>query len=47
MEPVFMTLGQSVETAAVPALQAGTSVQQVDYQKLKARLKADRQVLGF
>jgi FAD dependent oxidoreductase len=47
MEPVFMVLGQSAATAASLAIDAGTSVQQVDYSKLSARLLADKQVLDF
>jgi hypothetical protein len=45
MEPVFMVLGQSSATAAVMALDAGTSVQRVDYPKLRERLLSDKQVL--
>ena len=45
MEPVFMILGQSAATAAAIALDHGCSVQDVDYDELAARLKADRQVL--
>jgi hypothetical protein len=45
MEPVFMVLGQSAATAAALAIDAGTSVQQVDYAKLRERLLADKQVL--
>lgn len=47
MEPVFMVLGQSCATAAAMAIDAGTSVQQVDYQKLRERLLADKQVLEW
>jgi hypothetical protein len=47
MEPVFMVLGQSAATAAALAIDAGTSVQQVDYAKLRERLLADRQVLAW
>jgi hypothetical protein len=47
MEPVFMILGQSAATAACLALEAKTSVQNVDYQKLRARLLADGQVLEW
>jgi hypothetical protein len=46
MEPVFMILGQSAATAAVRAIDGGTSVQDVDYARLKERLLADEQVLG-
>jgi hypothetical protein len=47
MEPVFMTLGQSAATAAVLAINDGTSVQQVPYEKLAAVLRADGQVLSL
>jgi len=45
MEPVFMILGQSAATAAVLALESGQTVQEVPYEKLRARLLADGQVL--
>ena len=45
MEPVFFALGQVAGTASVLAIDAGVSVQEVDYGKLAARLKADGQVL--
>ncbi len=47
MEPVFMVLGQSAASAAVLAIESGTSVQGIDYAKLKERLLADGQVLDF
>jgi FAD dependent oxidoreductase len=47
MEPVFMTMGQSAATAAVLAINDGTSVQQVPYEKLAAVLRADGQVLNL
>ena len=47
MEPVFMVLSQSAATAAVQAMEAGTSVQKVDYEVLKKRLEKDGQVLTF
>jgi hypothetical protein len=47
MEPVFMILGQSAATAAVQAIEDGTSVQEVAYAKLRARLLADGQVLQW
>jgi hypothetical protein len=47
MEPVFMVLGQSSATAAAMAIDAGTSVQKVDYAKLRERLVADQQVLEW
>jgi hypothetical protein len=45
MEPVFMILGQSAASAAALALDENVPVQQVDYDKLKAQLLADGQVL--
>ncbi len=45
MEPVFMILGQSAATAAVQAIDAGTTVQSLDYPTLRARLVQDGQVL--
>ena len=45
MEPVFMILGQSAATAACLALDAGTTVQAVSYDQLRARLLADKQIL--
>jgi hypothetical protein len=45
MEPVFMVLGQSAATAAVLAIDAGSSVQEVPYAKLRERLDADKQLL--
>jgi hypothetical protein len=47
MEPVFMILGQSAATAAVLALEAKTTVQNLPYSSLRARLLADGQVLEF
>ena len=47
MEPVFMILGQSAATAAALALNAKTPVQKLSYQKLRARLVADNQVLEW
>lgn len=47
MEPVFMTLGQSAATAAVLAIDDGISVQEVDYEKLAAVLRADGQMLTW
>src|SRR6476620_11597808 len=46
MEPVFMILGQSAATAASMAIDSEVSVQKVDYEKLRARLRSDGQVLG-
>lgn len=45
MEPVFMILGQSAATAAVLAIEAELPVQRVPYDRLRARLLADGQVL--
>jgi hypothetical protein len=45
MEPVFMILGQSAATAAVIAMDSGIAVQDVPYEKLRARLLRDGQVL--
>ncbi|MCH7228420.1 FAD-dependent oxidoreductase [Haloferula sp. A504] len=45
MEPVGMVLGQSAATAAVQAIEAGTSVQDVEYGKLKEQLIKDGQKL--
>lgn len=47
MEPVFMILGQSAATAASMAIDSGIAVQDVPYEKLRARLLADGQVLEF
>ncbi|MDX2269562.1 MAG: FAD-dependent oxidoreductase [Bryobacter sp.] len=47
MEPVFMILGQSAATAAVMAIDDKLAVQDVPYEKLRARLLADGQVLEF
>ncbi|MBT8038523.1 MAG: FAD-dependent oxidoreductase [Verrucomicrobiae bacterium] len=45
MEPVFMVLGQSAGTAACLAIDAKTSVQDVPYNTLRARLIKDDQRL--
>ena len=47
MEPVFMAMGQTSATAAVLAIEGKTTVQKVDYAKLKARLIEDKQVLEW
>jgi hypothetical protein len=47
MEPVFMILGQSAATAAAMAIDAKIPVQDVPYEKLRAKLLADGQVLEF
>jgi len=45
MEPVFMILGQSAATAASLAISDGISVQEVNYDLLRARLLEDGQKL--
>jgi hypothetical protein len=45
MEPVFMILGQSSAVAAALAIEDECDLQAVEYQKLKARLLAEGQVL--
>lgn len=45
MEPVGMILGQSAATAAALAIDAGCSVQDLDYPTLRDRLSEDGQVL--
>jgi hypothetical protein len=47
MEPVFMVTSQSAATAAALAIEAQTPVQKVDYERLRARLLADGQVLEW
>jgi len=47
MEPVFMVLGQSAATAAALSIDQSASVQGLDYDKLRERLRADRQVLQW
>jgi hypothetical protein len=47
MEPVFMILGQSAATAAAMAIDSQIPVQDVPYEKLRARLLADGQVLEY
>ena len=47
MEPVFMILGQSAATAAAIALDDNVDVQHVAYDKLSARLLADKQILDW
>jgi hypothetical protein len=47
MEPVFMILGQSAATAAALAIEGGIAAQDVPYDKLRARLLADGQVLEY
>lgn len=45
MEPVFMVLGQSAGNAAAMAIDENSSVQELDYSKLRKRLLARGQVL--
>ena len=47
MEPVFMTLSQAAATAASLAIDGKVPVQRVNYDKLRARLLADRVVLDW
>jgi hypothetical protein len=47
MEPVFMLLGQSAATAASFAIDDQISIQKVSYEKLRARLLLDKQVLEW
>lgn len=47
MEPVFMILGQSAATAAVFALEENIPVQKVSYDKLRAQLLKDGQILEY
>ena len=46
MEPTFMILSQSAATAACLAIDDGVSVQEVNYETLAKKLKADGQVLA-
>ncbi len=47
MEPVFMVTSQSAATAACQAIDDGTTVQDLEYARLKSRLLADKQVLTW
>ena len=47
MEPVFMILGQSAATAAAMAIDDGITVQDVPYEKLKAQILKDGQILHY
>lgn len=47
MEPVFMILGQSAGTAAALAIEAGVALQDLDYDKLKEKLKEGGQLLNY
>ena len=44
MEPVFMSLGQSAGTAACVAIDAGKSVQGIEYSRLKKELQKNGQL---
>ncbi|MGC9354170.1 MAG: FAD-dependent oxidoreductase [Mariniphaga sp.] len=46
MEPVFMILGQSAATAAALAIESGTDVHALNYNRLKSRLLKDKQILA-
>ncbi|MGB7324784.1 MAG: FAD-dependent oxidoreductase, partial [Rubripirellula sp.] len=45
MEPIFMILAQGAGTAASIAIDDQTNVQSIDYEKLRTRLLADKQIL--
>jgi hypothetical protein len=47
MEPVFMALSQSAAIAASLAIENDTSVQKVDYTKLKAKLLTAKQIVSL
>ncbi|HSH93333.1 MAG TPA: FAD-dependent oxidoreductase, partial [Roseimicrobium sp.] len=47
MEPVFMILAQSAATAASMAIDAKIPVQKVDYDALRKRMLADKQILEW
>jgi hypothetical protein len=47
MEPVLMMLSQSAGTAAAFAIDDNVTVQQLDYAKLSAQLRADKQLLAW
>jgi hypothetical protein len=47
MEPVFMAIGESSAYAACMAIDGKTTVQQIDYPKLREKLLAAGQVLEF
>ncbi|KAK2601624.1 hypothetical protein QQS21_004859 [Conoideocrella luteorostrata] len=46
MEPTYMIMGQSAATAAVLAIEQCAKIQDVDRQKLDARLREDKQILA-
>jgi hypothetical protein len=45
MEPVFMVMGQSAATAVCIALDEGVPAHELDYDKLRQQLLADKQIL--
>jgi hypothetical protein len=45
MEPVYMVLGQGAGTAAVLAIEANSSVQDVAYEQLSSQLEKDNVVM--
>jgi hypothetical protein len=47
MEPVFMVTSQSAATAACLAVDRNVGIQSVDYEELRTRLLADKQVLEW
>ncbi|MBD3676252.1 MAG: FAD-dependent oxidoreductase [Planctomycetaceae bacterium] len=47
MEPVFMVSSQSAATAACLAIDDEIAVQEIDYERLKARLLSDGQILTW
>lgn len=47
MEPVFMILGQSAATAAAMAIDENIPVQRVNYNRLRERLVAGRQIIDW
>ncbi|MBX7210243.1 MAG: FAD-dependent oxidoreductase [Verrucomicrobiaceae bacterium] len=47
MEPVFCVLGESAGVAAAQAIHAGTSVQSIDFKKLRSRLLERGQILDW
>ncbi len=47
MEPVFMITSQSAATAACLAMERSIAVQQVEYERLRARLENDGQMLAW
>jgi len=47
MEPVFMITSQAAATAAALALEAGSAIQDVPYERLRAMLMAEGQVISL